>query len=197
MVFADAGLRVLKSPPQAPKANAHCERMIDTLRRDLLDRTLILHEQHLRRTLSRYLEHYNTARPHRGIGQLCQSSSCRWWALCVRSAERQRATRARPARPRRTRSASPRPASPCTSRRPRRRRPHPAGWRRGFHGGRPARPRRGPGLGTVPGTLGTSGGGRPVSQRPLGASGSGVLTGTRKPPLRGWRTRAQLGGMVK
>ncbi len=69
-VFADAGLRVIKSPPQAPKANAHCERMIGTLRRDLLDRMLILNERHLRRTLTRYLEHYNTARPHRGIGQL-------------------------------------------------------------------------------------------------------------------------------
>lgn len=41
-VLADAGLRVIKSPPQAPKANAHCERMIGTLRRELLDRTLIL-----------------------------------------------------------------------------------------------------------------------------------------------------------
>ncbi|WP_214322970.1 integrase core domain-containing protein [Nonomuraea sediminis] len=69
-VFADAGLRVIKSPPQAPKANAHCERMIGTLRRDLLDRMLILNERHLRRTLTRYLEHCNTARPHRGIGQL-------------------------------------------------------------------------------------------------------------------------------
>ncbi|MBF8188155.1 transposase [Nonomuraea sp. K274] len=69
-VFADAGLRVIKSPPQAPKANAHCERIVGTLRRALLDRMLILNERHLRRTLIRYPEHYNTARPHRGIGQL-------------------------------------------------------------------------------------------------------------------------------
>jgi transposase len=62
-VFADAGLRVLKSPPQAPKANAHCERFIGTLRRELLDQTLILNERHLRRTLTRYLEHYNGQRP--------------------------------------------------------------------------------------------------------------------------------------
>jgi hypothetical protein len=73
--FADAGLRVLKSPPQAPKANAHCERMIGTLRRELLERTLILNEQHLRRTLTRYLEHDNSARPHRGIGQLSPSQA--------------------------------------------------------------------------------------------------------------------------
>ncbi|NUR89104.1 MAG: DDE-type integrase/transposase/recombinase, partial [Nonomuraea sp.] len=55
-VFADAGLRVLKSPPQVLKANAHCERMIGTLRRELLDRMLILNERHLRRTLTQYLE---------------------------------------------------------------------------------------------------------------------------------------------
>jgi hypothetical protein len=74
-VFADAGLRVIKSPPQAPKANAHCERIIGTLRRELLDSMLILNERHLRRTLTRYLAHYNTARPHRGIGQLSPSQA--------------------------------------------------------------------------------------------------------------------------
>jgi transposase len=74
-VFADAGLRVLKSPPQAPKANAHCERFIGTLRRELLGRTLILNERHLRRTLTRYLEHYNGQRPHRALSQLCPSQA--------------------------------------------------------------------------------------------------------------------------
>ncbi|MEV4354205.1 transposase, partial [Nonomuraea sp. NPDC049625] len=74
-VFADSGLHVLKSPPQAPKANAHCERVIGTLRRELLDRTLVLNEQDLRRILTRYLEHYNTARPHRGLGQVSPSQA--------------------------------------------------------------------------------------------------------------------------
>ncbi|WP_218041101.1 integrase core domain-containing protein [Acrocarpospora macrocephala] len=74
-VFADAGICVLSSPPQAPKANAHCERIIGTLRRELLDHMLILNEQHLRRILSRYLEHYNTARPHRSIAQLCPAQA--------------------------------------------------------------------------------------------------------------------------
>ncbi|MFI6501271.1 hypothetical protein [Nonomuraea typhae] len=55
-VFAGAGLSVRKSPPQAPKASAPCERIIGTLRRELLDRTLILNEQHLRRTLTRLPE---------------------------------------------------------------------------------------------------------------------------------------------
>jgi transposase InsO family protein len=72
---AAAGLRVLKGPPQVPKANAQCERFIGTLRRELLDRTLILNERLLRRTLTRYLEHYNGHRPHRAVSQLCPSQA--------------------------------------------------------------------------------------------------------------------------
>ncbi|MFI7452833.1 integrase core domain-containing protein [Nonomuraea sp. NPDC049714] len=67
--------RTSSRAPQAPKANAHGERSIGTLRRELLDSTLILNEHHLRRTLTRYLAHYNTARPHRGIGQLSPSQA--------------------------------------------------------------------------------------------------------------------------
>ena len=49
--------------------NAICERLIGTLRRELLDRTLILNQAHLRAVLAEYQEHYNTARPHQGIEQ--------------------------------------------------------------------------------------------------------------------------------
>jgi transposase InsO family protein len=49
--------------------NAICERLIGTLRRELLDRTLILNQSHLRAVLADYQEHYDTARPHQGIGQ--------------------------------------------------------------------------------------------------------------------------------
>jgi putative transposase len=69
-VFTAAGTQILLSPPQAPKANAICERMIGTLRRELLDRLLILGEHHLRQVLTEYLQHYNTARPHRTLEQL-------------------------------------------------------------------------------------------------------------------------------
>ena len=69
-VFTAVGTRILASPPQAPRANAICERIIGTLRRELLDRLLIVDEQHLRRVLTEYLMHYNTARPHRFLGQL-------------------------------------------------------------------------------------------------------------------------------
>ena len=69
-VFTAEGTRILLSPPQAPKANAICERLIGTLRRELLDRLLIINEHHLHHVLGEYLRHYNTARPHRTLDQL-------------------------------------------------------------------------------------------------------------------------------
>jgi len=69
-VFIAEGIRILASPPQAPRANAICERIIGTLRRELLDRVLIINEYHLRRVLTEYLRHYNDARPHRSLVQL-------------------------------------------------------------------------------------------------------------------------------
>jgi transposase InsO family protein len=74
-VFTAAGTRILASPPQAPRANAICEQMIGTLRRELLDRVLIVNEHHLRRVLSEYLRHYNAARPHRALAQLAQAQA--------------------------------------------------------------------------------------------------------------------------
>jgi hypothetical protein len=69
-VFTAEDIRILASPPQAPRANAICERIIGTLRREALDRLLIVNEHHLRWVLTEYLSHYNTARPHRALGQL-------------------------------------------------------------------------------------------------------------------------------
>jgi putative transposase len=69
-VFTAEGVRILASPPQAPRANAICERMIGTLRREVLDRLLIVNEHHLRQVLTEYLAHYTTARPHRALDQL-------------------------------------------------------------------------------------------------------------------------------
>jgi putative transposase len=68
-VFEDCGLRILRSPPQAPRANAICERLVGTLRRELLDHILILNENHLRTVLTEYAAHYNAGRPHQGIAQ--------------------------------------------------------------------------------------------------------------------------------
>src|ERR1700735_456205 len=68
-VFEATGARILRSAVQAPRMNAICERLVGTLRRELLDRVLILGGRHLRAVLARYPMHYNTARPHQGIGQ--------------------------------------------------------------------------------------------------------------------------------
>jgi transposase InsO family protein len=66
-VFADEGIRIIKTPVRAPKANAYAERWVGTVRAECLDWTLIWNRCHLERVLAIYVEHYNTARPHRGV----------------------------------------------------------------------------------------------------------------------------------
>jgi transposase InsO family protein len=68
-VFQATGTRILVSAIQAPRMNAICERLVGTLRREFLDRVLILGERHLHAVLTDYQAHYNTARPHQGIAQ--------------------------------------------------------------------------------------------------------------------------------
>jgi putative transposase len=68
-VFQANGTRILRTAVQAPRMNATCERLLGTLRRELLDRMLILSEAHLRAVLIEYQVHYNTARPHQGLAQ--------------------------------------------------------------------------------------------------------------------------------
>ena len=68
-VFQANGTRILQTAVQAPRMNATCERLLGTLRRELLDRVLILGEAHLRAVLIEYQVHYNAARPHQGIAQ--------------------------------------------------------------------------------------------------------------------------------
>ena len=62
------GLTVLKSPARCPKANAICERVIGTIRRECLDWVIPLSEAHLRLILKEWVSHYNRGRPHSALG---------------------------------------------------------------------------------------------------------------------------------
>jgi transposase InsO family protein len=62
------GLKVLQTPVRAPQANAYCERLIGTMRRECLDFMIPFSERHLRKILSEWVAHYNHARPHRSLG---------------------------------------------------------------------------------------------------------------------------------
>lgn len=68
-VAITSGIRVLKTPYRAPKANAICERFMGSLRRECLDHILILSQVHLQRIVVEYAAYFNRARPHQGIGQ--------------------------------------------------------------------------------------------------------------------------------
>jgi putative transposase len=74
-VFPAAGIKILASPPRAPRASAICEKMIGALRRELPGRLLIVNEHHLRQVLTEYLRPYNAARPHRSPGQLAPAQA--------------------------------------------------------------------------------------------------------------------------
>ncbi len=66
-VFRSEGMRIIRTPIRAPNANAHAERWVGTLRRECLDRMLILNRRHLDHVLRRYVAHYNGHRPHRSL----------------------------------------------------------------------------------------------------------------------------------
>ena len=68
-VFTSTGIRILRSPIRAPRANAIMERWIGSCRRELLDQTLIWNQRHLLRALRDYETHHNAHRPHRSLDQ--------------------------------------------------------------------------------------------------------------------------------
>ena len=67
-VLRSEGMQVIRTPFRAPNANAHAERVIETIRAECLDWTLILGRRQLDRTLRTYVDHYNRGRPHRALG---------------------------------------------------------------------------------------------------------------------------------
>ena len=65
---AAMGLTILKTPVQAPQANAFCERLIGTVRHECMDFLIVLNERHLRSVLHEWVVHYNRGRPHASLG---------------------------------------------------------------------------------------------------------------------------------
>jgi len=74
-VFASEGVDVIKTPVRAPKANAHAERLVGTLRRECLDWTLVLGRRHLEPILTEYMAHYNGHRFHRSLALVAPAST--------------------------------------------------------------------------------------------------------------------------
>jgi putative transposase len=67
-VFNAEGIRVIRTPVRAPKANSVAERFVGTVRRECLDWLLIVNRRHLQRVLAEFVGHYNGHCPHRAIG---------------------------------------------------------------------------------------------------------------------------------
>jgi putative transposase len=72
-VFTAIDMRIIKTPVRAPRANAIAERFVGTVRREFLDRLLILNQQHAAAVLHEFERHYNDHRPHRALGQAAPS----------------------------------------------------------------------------------------------------------------------------
>ncbi len=98
-VLQAAGASILRSAVRAPRMNATCERLAGTLRRELLDRMLILGERHLHAVLAEYQVYYNTARPHQGIAQRVPDDECDVPRATVTDVDTQQIRRKPPQRP--------------------------------------------------------------------------------------------------
>jgi transposase InsO family protein len=66
-VFQSEGIAVIRTPMQAPNANAHAERWVGSVRRECVDRLLIFSRRQLEHVLRTYADHYNRHRPHRSL----------------------------------------------------------------------------------------------------------------------------------
>ncbi|MDY7102932.1 MAG: integrase core domain-containing protein [Actinomycetota bacterium] len=68
-VFRTEGFKVLRTPVRVPVANTFAERWIGSIRRELLDRTIVWNQRQLERLVRDYIEHFNQHRPHQSLEQ--------------------------------------------------------------------------------------------------------------------------------
>lgn len=68
-IFRTEVFKILKTPVRTPVANPFAERWIGSIRRELLDRTIIWNQRQLERLVTDYINHYNEHRPHRSLNQ--------------------------------------------------------------------------------------------------------------------------------
>jgi putative transposase len=72
-VFTCNSIQIVRTPVRAPRANSIAERFVGTVRRELLDRLLIINQRHASAVLQEFERHYNDHRPHRSLGQAAPS----------------------------------------------------------------------------------------------------------------------------
>ncbi len=92
-VFASEGIRIVKTPVRAPKANGFAERFVGTVRRECLDWLLIVNRRHLEHVLRVYVDHYNAHRPHRSLELVPPAAIGSERPLCFSSREVERRDR--------------------------------------------------------------------------------------------------------
>ncbi|WP_353526762.1 integrase core domain-containing protein [Amycolatopsis kentuckyensis] len=68
-VFELVGIDILRSPVRGPRANAIAERWVEGVRRECLNRMLVVNRRHLEQVLAEYVDHFSHHRPYRSLGQ--------------------------------------------------------------------------------------------------------------------------------
>ena len=66
-IFKSDGLEMIKIPYKSPNLNAHCERVVRSIKNEALDYFIVFGEDHLNHIVSEYLTYYNELRPHQGV----------------------------------------------------------------------------------------------------------------------------------
>jgi transposase InsO family protein len=88
-IVQGAGVRIVRTPVQAPNANAYAERFVRSIREECLDRLILFGERRLLRALDAFVAHYHRERNHQGLGnELIIHETRPLWATQVRCRER-------------------------------------------------------------------------------------------------------------